>query len=107
MEFGGYRSHSIVSRTSGDTFQEDDEQALKWAALERLPTYDRARTGLLHGVAGDFREIDLKKLQIQEKKALLNRLVGSVDKNEGYLKKLKKRIDRWENVFLSENLVTN
>uniref|UniRef100_A0A2N9FTW1 ABC transporter domain-containing protein n=1 Tax=Fagus sylvatica TaxID=28930 RepID=A0A2N9FTW1_FAGSY len=94
MEFGGYMSHSIVSRTSRDTFQEDDEQALKWAALERLPTYDRARTGLLHGVAGDFREIDLKKLQIQEKKALLNRLVGSVDKNEEYLKKLKKRIDR-------------
>lgn len=101
MEFGHCRSHSNVNGTctSRDTFQEDDEQALEWAALEKLPTYERARKGLLHGVTGDFKEIDLKMLRIQEKRELLNRVFGNVDQNEEYLKKLKKRIYGWENLF--------
>ncbi|GLT73000.1 hypothetical protein SLA2020_448900 [Shorea laevis] len=94
MDFGHSRSPSHVTSTSRDSFQNDDEQALKWAALERLPTYDRARKGLLHGVAGDFKEIDLQKLRIQERKELLDRLIGNADKNEEFLKKLRKRIDR-------------
>lgn len=96
MDFGHSRSPSHVTSTSRDSFQNDDEQALKWAALERLPTYDRARKGLLHGVAGDFKEIDLQKLRIQERKELLDRLIGNADKNEEFLKKLRKRIDRWK-----------
>jgi hypothetical protein len=101
MDFGHSRSSSSqVTSTSRDAFQYDDEQALKWAALERLPTYDRARKGLLHGVAGDFKEIDLQKLRIQDRKELLDRLISNADKNEEFLKKLKKRIDRyWGNFF--------
>lgn len=84
MEFGRYRSHSNVTSTctSRDTFQEDDEQALEWAALEKLPTYDRACKGLLHGFTGDFKEIDLKMLRIQEKRELLDRVFSNVDQNE-------------------------
>jgi predicted transcriptional regulator len=100
MDFGHSRSPSHVTSTSRDTLQDDDEQALKWAALERLPTYNRARKGLLHGVAGDFKEIDLQKLRIQERKELLDRLISNADKNEEFLKKLKKRIDRWETFSL-------
>ncbi|KAI5000273.1 hypothetical protein ZWY2020_004862 [Hordeum vulgare] len=29
------------------SWDEDDEEALRWAALEKLPTYDRARTAVL------------------------------------------------------------
>ena len=62
-------------------------------------TYDRARKGLLHGVTRDFKEIDLKMLRIQEKRELLDRVFSNVDQNEEYLKKLKARIDGWENLF--------
>lgn len=65
-----------------------------WAALDRLPTYERARRGVLHGVLGDLKEIDLRNLGFQERKELLNRFVQDADKNEDYLKKLKQRIDQ-------------
>ncbi|OIV98220.1 hypothetical protein TanjilG_18759 [Lupinus angustifolius] len=72
----------------------DEEEALKWAALERLSTYERARKGFLHGIAGDLKEIDIKKLGFQEKKELLESVVKHIDQNESYLKRLKRRIDR-------------
>lgn len=106
MDFGHSRaSSSQVTSTSRDAFQNDDEQALKWAALERLPTYDRARKALLHGVAGDFKEIDLQKLRIQDRKELLDRLISNADKNEEFLKKLKMRIDRWPGKLFSLLLI--
>ncbi|OMO57948.1 hypothetical protein COLO4_34962 [Corchorus olitorius] len=98
MELGHYRTHSNVPSTSTSRRQEeeerDDEEALKWAALERLPTYERARKGVLHGILGDFKEIDLRNLGLQERRQLLNRFIKDADKNEDYLKKLKARIDK-------------
>lgn len=94
MEIGHYRAHSNVPSTTRSTSQEDDEEALKWAALERLPTYERARKGILHGIAGDMKETDLQKLGFEERKDLLDRLVRNVDSHEDFLKRLKSRIDR-------------
>ncbi|CAL0305014.1 unnamed protein product [Lupinus luteus] len=82
----------LKSHSSNRKF--DEEEALKWAALERLSTYDRARKGLLHGIAGDLKEIDIKNLGFQEKKELLESVVKHIDQNESYLQKLKRRIDR-------------
>lgn len=95
MEIVHYRTHSNVPSTSRETSQQADEEALKWAALERLPTYERARKGILHGVTGDLKETDLQKLGFEERKELLNRLIGDVDNNEEFLNKLKSRIDRF------------
>lgn len=82
----------IFSRSSR---QEDDEEALKWAALERLPTYVRIRRGILTSAEGRAREIDVKTLGLLERKALLDRLVEIAEKdNEKFLLKLKDRIDR-------------
>lgn len=36
----------VFSR-SGRQVEYDDEEELKWAAIERLPTYDRLRKGML------------------------------------------------------------
>lgn len=94
MDIGGLGSHSNVSSCIGSHRELDDEEALKWAALERLPTYQRARKGLLHGVAGEFREVDLHQLGFQEKE-LLDKVIGDVHDNEAFLKRLKKRIDRY------------
>lgn len=37
----------VFSKSTRD--DEDDEEALKWASLEKLPTFDRLRKGLLLG----------------------------------------------------------
>lgn len=81
---------------SHSTQQEDDEVALKWAALEKLPTYDRLTRGLLVGPRGSISEVDIRDLGFQERKDLLERLLKVADEdNEKFLLKLRERIDRW------------
>ncbi|KAM5564592.1 pleiotropic drug resistance protein 1-like [Rosa sericea] len=76
--------------------EEDDEEALKWAAIERLPTYLRIRRGILTDQdAGKAREIDVKNLGLLERRNLLERLVKIADEdNEKFLFKLRDRMDR-------------
>ncbi|CAL9134814.1 unnamed protein product [Musa textilis] len=88
------RDDNVFSRSSRD---EDDEEALKWAALEKLPTFDRVRRGIL-ALAEDGRqlqEVDVQRLGFQERKTLMERLVRVAEEdNERFLLKLKDRIDR-------------
>ncbi|VFQ63108.1 unnamed protein product [Cuscuta campestris] len=73
----------------------DDEEALRWAALERLPTYARARRGLFRNIVGDVKEIDVDKLEIDERKVLLDRLFASVDDDwEKFFTRMRRRFDR-------------
>ncbi|XP_042516397.1 pleiotropic drug resistance protein 1-like [Macadamia integrifolia] len=84
----------VFSKSSLDDI--DDEEALKWAALEKLPTYNRLRKGVLAGSeGGDTKEIDIKSLGLSQRKILLERLVkvAEID-NENFLLKLKDRLDR-------------
>ncbi|XP_052883731.1 pleiotropic drug resistance protein 1-like isoform X1 [Gossypium arboreum] len=82
----------VFSRSSRD---EDDEEALKWAALEKLPTVARLRKGILTGSQGGANEVDVDNLGWQEKRTLLERLVKVAEEdNERFLLKLKNRIDR-------------
>lgn len=82
----------VFSRSSRE---EDDEEALKWAALEKLPTFDRLRKGLLFGSRGQASEVDITNFGYQERKALLERLVKvAKEDNEKFLFKLRDRIDR-------------
>ncbi|XP_004506880.1 pleiotropic drug resistance protein 1-like [Cicer arietinum] len=84
---------TVFSRSS--RHDEDDEEALKWAALEKLPTYNRVRKGLLITSHGEANEIDVTKLGFQERQELLNRLVNANENdNENFLLRLKERIDR-------------
>ncbi|CAI9755626.1 unnamed protein product [Fraxinus pennsylvanica] len=82
----------IFSRSS---LEADDEEALKWAALEKLPTYLRVRRGILTEEGGQPREIDITNLGLVERKNLVERLLNIAEEdNEKFLLKLKKRIDR-------------
>lgn len=80
----------------------NDEEELKWAAIERLPTYDRLRTGMLRQVMSNGRvvhgEIDVTKLGTQEKKQLMESILKFVyEDNEKFLRRLKRlraRTDR-------------
>ncbi|KAL5975653.1 transcription factor [Asimina triloba] len=85
--------HEAFSRSTRR--EEDDEVALRWAALEKLPTYDRLRKGILNVAPGDLREVDIQKLGYQEKKILLDRLLKVAEEdNEKFLLKLRNRIDQ-------------
>ncbi|KAJ6833048.1 ABC transporter G family member 39-like [Iris pallida] len=76
--------------------EEDDEEALKWAALERLPTYNRVRKAILSAAAGGGGgEIDVESLGLGDKRKLMERLVRVAEEdNEKFLLKLKNRLDR-------------
>ncbi|XP_020085339.1 pleiotropic drug resistance protein 1-like [Ananas comosus] len=72
----------------------DDVEALKYAALEKLPTYNRVHNGIFFD-EGIRKEIDIDSLGFQEKKKLLERLVRVTEEdNKRFLLKLKGRIDR-------------
>ncbi|XP_039051271.1 pleiotropic drug resistance protein 1-like isoform X2 [Hibiscus syriacus] len=75
--------------------EEDDEEDLKWAAIEKLPTFLRVRRGILTEEEGQSREVDIKNLGFIERRNLLERLVRIAEEdNERFLLKLKERIDR-------------
>lgn len=84
----------MFARTA--SFREDgeDEEALRWAALERLPTYDRVRRGIFRNVLGDSKEIDVSELETAEQKLLLDRLISSVDDDpERFFSRMRRRFD--------------
>ncbi|GAB4854171.1 hypothetical protein Ancab_022756 [Ancistrocladus abbreviatus] len=81
----------VFSRSARD---EDDEEAFRWAALEKLPRYNRVRKGILADAGGLPREIDIDKLGFQEEEELLERLVKIADEDhERFLLRLRDRID--------------
>ncbi|PRQ25679.1 putative ABC-transporter extracellular domain-containing protein [Rosa chinensis] len=86
------RARAVFSASS---VREDDEEALKWAALHRLPTFTRLKKGLLTTPQGHANEVDVHHLELQEKKDLIERLVGVAEEDhEKFLLRLKSRIDR-------------
>ncbi|CAJ1898763.1 unnamed protein product [Sphenostylis stenocarpa] len=88
-------SNSGVEIFANSFHQEDDEEALKWAAIQKLPTVARLRTGLLTSPAGVANEIDVHQLGLQERRGLLERLVRVAEEdNEKFMLKLRDRIDR-------------
>ncbi|KAI3419000.1 uncharacterized protein J3R85_013510 [Psidium guajava] len=93
-------SNSVWRSTGMDVFsrsfrEEDDEEALKWAALEKLPTYDRLRKGILTSSRNGANEVDIADLGVHERKNLIERLLRIAEEdNEKFLLKLKDRIER-------------
>ncbi|CDO99881.1 unnamed protein product [Coffea canephora] len=102
----GWASASIrevLAAPGGDVFQKsgrhDDEEELKWAAIERLPTYDRMRKGMLTQVLDNGRviheEVDVAHLGIDDKKNLMDNILKTVEEdNERFLMRLRDRTDR-------------
>ncbi|KAL5228851.1 hypothetical protein ABZP36_017116 [Zizania latifolia] len=103
------RESGSMWRRGDDVFrssrEEDDEEALRWAALEKLPTYDRLRRAILPfdedgevvaDAAGAGKGlVDVLGLGPHERRALVERLVRVADEdNERFLLKLKDRVER-------------
>ncbi|ESQ27019.1 hypothetical protein EUTSA_v10018005mg [Eutrema salsugineum] len=107
------RSVSRASRNLEDIFSaggsrrtqsvNDDEEALKWAAIEKLPTYSRLRTTLMTAVVEDdvygnqllSKEVDVTKLDGEDRQKFIDMVFKVAEQdNERILTKLRNRIDR-------------
>ncbi|XVE75536.1 hypothetical protein DITRI_Ditri12bG0101500 [Diplodiscus trichospermus] len=91
-----WNSQTDVFQRSG---REEDEEELKWAAIERLPTYDRLRKGMLKHVLDEgnvgYQEVDITNLDMQDKKNLMESMLKVVEEdNERFLLRLRERTDR-------------
>ncbi|XP_027349250.1 ABC transporter G family member 34-like [Abrus precatorius] len=83
----------------GEHTHEDNEEDLKWAAIERLPTFDRMRKGMLRVMLDNGKvvhcPVDVTNLGLQDKKLLLESVLKFVeDDNENFLRRLRDRINR-------------
>ncbi|XP_010415237.1 PREDICTED: ABC transporter G family member 39-like isoform X1 [Camelina sativa] len=79
--------------------REEDDVELRWAAIERLPTFDRLRKGMLPQttVNGEIEleDVDLMRLQPKEKKQLMEMILSVVEEdNEKFLRGMRERTDR-------------
>ncbi|KAL5572721.1 hypothetical protein UlMin_022318 [Ulmus minor] len=87
-------AENVFARSASFKEQGDDEEALRWAALERLPTYSRVRRGIFKDIVGETKEIDVSELEAQEQKLLLERLINSVDDDpEQFFDRMRRRFD--------------
>lgn len=83
---------------------DEDEEALKWAAIEKLPTYDRLRTTVMKSfmeneIQGNnkvqHREIDVRKLDINDRQTFIDMIFKVAEEdNEKFLNKFRNRIDK-------------
>ena len=90
--------------------EEDDLEALKWAALEKLPTYRRVHTAMLEAeeaeleamkkdkksiYGGSRGPVDVRRLASGQRQLVLHKAFATTDQdNERLLKRLKERLDR-------------
>ncbi|KAF8398268.1 hypothetical protein HHK36_017195 [Tetracentron sinense] len=94
------RSESIFATTASTRRSNDDEEDLRWAALEKLPTYDRLTVSLLRvdqSKSGKriHDQVDVRNIGLEARQDLVDRLVHIVEHdNEFFVQKLRERIDR-------------
>jgi hypothetical protein len=97
----GLGPDNVFGRNSAQSTREDgnDEEALKWAALEKLPTYDRLHTALMQKALGSkivHEEVDVRTFGFEERQQIIDRLLQATEEdNERFLLKLRNRIDRY------------
>ncbi|KAF8387704.1 hypothetical protein HHK36_026358 [Tetracentron sinense] len=95
-----FRRHTSSFRSSS-TVKDDgnEERELQWAAIERLPTFERLRSSLFDEYdGGDVkgkRVIDVTKLGTQERHMFIENLIKHIENdNLRLLQKFRKRIDK-------------
>ncbi|KAI3697943.1 hypothetical protein L6452_31049 [Arctium lappa] len=95
-----YLSATDHSRRSSHA--EEDEQGLKWAALEKLPTFDRLRTAFMESYSTDDienqqnkKQVDVRNLGVDDQQQIIDGLLKVPEVDNGrFLRKLRGRFDR-------------
>lgn len=95
----GWTAAPDVFNVSGRHTHEEDEEELKWAAIDRLPTFERMRKGVIKHVPDDghvvLDEVDVSNLRLHDKKILVESIFKIVEEdNEKFLRRLRHRVDR-------------
>ncbi|KAJ0079524.1 hypothetical protein Patl1_23908 [Pistacia atlantica] len=86
-----FRTSSVVSLGRDDP---DVEYALQWAAIERLPTFERLKSSLFETDGEGKRVVDVTKLGTLQKHIFIEKLIKNTEHdNLQLLKKIRKRID--------------
>lgn len=89
-----WNSAENLSARSTSFREDDDEEALRWAALERLPTYSRVRKGVFRNILGEMREVEVAKLEAEERKVVLDRVVAEAGEDwEKFFQRMRRRFD--------------
>ena len=92
-----------MSSTKGGDVDADAVYALQWAAIERLPTFERLRSSLFDEDGDDVgandtkekRVIDVTKLGAQERHVFIEKLIEQIEHdNLRLLRKIRHRIDK-------------
>ncbi|KAJ9184443.1 hypothetical protein P3X46_004169 [Hevea brasiliensis] len=97
--FGSRRSWTQPDVFNQSMRREEDEEELRWAAIERLPSFERMRKGMLRQVLDNGKviqsEVDVRNLRMQDKKQLMESIFKDAeDDSEKFLTRLRDRIDR-------------
>lgn len=94
-----FRTDSGLSSGTHDDLNE--EALLQWAAIDRLPTFDRTRHSLFEVHEGsessskELKVVDVTKLGAPEKHMLIEKLITHIENdNLRLLRKMRKRMDR-------------
>ncbi|KAK8962221.1 Pleiotropic drug resistance protein 6 [Platanthera guangdongensis] len=72
---------------------EEEEEALRWAALERLPTFARIRRGIFRRDADNISEVDVSNLTPRDRTELIDRLLGDFGDPEQFFQRIRQRFD--------------
>nr|XP_027108034.1 pleiotropic drug resistance protein 3-like isoform X6 [Coffea arabica] len=93
-----FRSSVLSTGRDGNL---DEETALQWAAIERLPTFERLRSSLFDEPDGNEAEdkrkrvIDVTKLSAPERHVFVERLIKHIEHdNLQLLQKMRKRMNK-------------
>ncbi|KAJ0819535.1 putative ABC-type xenobiotic transporter [Helianthus annuus] len=96
---GGGASHD--GRSSRHSME--DEEALRWAALEKLPTYNRLRTTIFKSyvpadqqqMVGEQMLLDVRDLDPQARQSFIDKIFKVAEEdNEIFLRKFRDRVDK-------------
>ncbi|CAN4099865.1 unnamed protein product [Withania somnifera] len=69
-----------------------DEEDLVLAALQKSPTYIRARTWIFHGIGGEVSLVDVGKMKGEERKQVLDVMIS--EDTELFFERVKERFDK-------------
>jgi hypothetical protein len=94
---GGQDNSLARSSVSRREDAQDDEEALKWAALESLPTYDRLRTSVFfNSTTGNTNPVDVRLLIATNRRQLLDSLLKySEDENQQILVRMGNHLQKY------------
>ncbi|CAK9229936.1 unnamed protein product [Sphagnum troendelagicum] len=91
----------VAFRRSSTETEEDDQEALKWAALEKLPTYNRFHTAILQespskqGSTDPSVPVDVRKLGQRQRQNLVEKALATDEQdNERLLNRIRQRLQR-------------